>query len=126
MAELPGVNAAEFETIQRIAGSDNDAPALMLNLNKYTADAHYPDGRLYREYMSVLDTLLDQVGGRILWRTRVLGQVVGDQVIDEALAIWYPSHQAFMNLMSAPASGENMRLRTLAVEHADLHRCEAS
>jgi uncharacterized protein (DUF1330 family) len=126
MAVLPGVNATELETIQRIAGSDTDAPALMLNLNKYTADAHYPDGRLYREYMSVLDTLLGQVGGRILWRTNVLGQVVGDHVIDEALAIWYPSHHAFMNVMSAPASGENMRLRTLAVEHADLHRCEAS
>jgi hypothetical protein len=75
--------------------------------------------------MSVLDTLLAQVGGRIHWRTMVMGQVVGDQDIDEALGIWYPNHQAFMNLMSAPASDENMRLRALAVEHADLHRCEA-
>jgi hypothetical protein len=55
----------------------------------------------------------------------VLGQVVGHQDIDEALGIWYPSHRAFLNLMSAPASGENMRLRALAVERADLHRCQA-
>jgi hypothetical protein len=55
----------------------------------------------------------------------VLGHVVGSQDIDEALGIWYPSHQAFMTLMSAPASEENMRLRALAVEHADLHRCQA-
>ena len=27
------------------------------------------------------------------------------------------------SLMSAPTSGENMRLRSLTVEHADLHRC---
>ena len=73
--------------------------------------------------MSVLDTLLQEVGGRILWRTTVLGQIVGAQVIDEAIGIWYPSHQSFLNLMSAPTSVENMRLRTLAVEHADLHRC---
>jgi len=125
MAPLPSVNAAELETMQSIAASDADAPVLMLNLNKYTVDAHYPDGQLYREYMSVLDTLLGQVGGRILWRTMVLGHVVGDQDIDEALGIWYPNHQAFMNLMTAPASGENMRLRALGVEHADLHRCEA-
>jgi hypothetical protein len=125
MAALPSVKAAELETIQRIAESDADEPVLMLNLNKYTTDAKYPDGALYREYMSVLDTLLAQVGGRIHWRTMVMGQVVGDQDIDEALGIWYPNHQAFMNLMSAPASDENMRLRALAVEHADLHRCEA-
>ena len=73
----------------------------------------------------VLATLLTQVTGRILWRTRVLGQVVGDQDIDEALGIWYPTSQAFLNLMTAPASGENMRLRALAVAHADLHRCDA-
>jgi hypothetical protein len=45
--------------------------------------------------MSVLDELLLEVGSRILWRTTVLGQVVGAQ----------------------------SRLRSLAVEHADLHRC---
>ncbi|MBI1394648.1 MAG: hypothetical protein GC151_01620 [Betaproteobacteria bacterium] len=75
--------------------------------------------------MAVLDTLLAQVGGKILWRTEVLGHVVGRQDIDEALGIWYPSHQAFLDLMTAPASSENMRLRSLAVAHADLHRCAA-
>jgi hypothetical protein len=60
----------------------------------------------------------------ILWRTVVLGHVVGNQDVDEALGVWYPSHQAFLNLMSAPASSENMRLRVLAVEHRDLHRCQ--
>jgi hypothetical protein len=45
--------------------------------------------------------------------------VVGNQDVDEALGVWYPSHQAFLNLMSAPASSENMQLRALAVEHAD-------
>ena len=75
--------------------------------------------------MAVLDQLLLQVGGKILWRTVVLGHVVGNQDVDEALGVWYPSHQAFLNLMSAPASSENMRLRALTVEHADLHRCQA-
>jgi len=74
--------------------------------------------------MTALDSLLLQVGGKLLWRTTVLGHVVGNQDIDEALGIWYPSHQAFLKLMSAPASGENVRLRVLVVEHADLHRCQ--
>jgi hypothetical protein len=125
MAGLPSVNRTEIELLADIAHSDADGPVFMLNLNKYKAEAGYPDGRLYTDYMSVLATLLTQVGGRILWRTRVLGQVVGGQEIDEALGIWYPTHQAFLELMTAPASGENMRLRTLAVAHADLHRCDA-
>ena len=72
---------------------------------------------------SLYDRLLLEVGGRILWRTAVLGHVVGTQAVDEAIGIWYPSHQSFLILMSAPSSGENMRLRSLAVEQADLHRC---
>lgn len=97
----------------------------MLNLNKYSAEAQFPDGQLYNDYVSALETLLMQVGGKMLWRTTVLGHVVGNQDIDEALGIWYPTHQAFLNLMTAPASHENMRLRALAVAHADLHRCDA-
>lgn len=125
MADLPNVNGHEIETFRQIAQSDADGPVFMLNLNKYRAEAQYPRGQLYRDYMAVLDELLSQVGGRILWRTSVLGHVVGNQDIDEALGIWYPSHRAFLNLMRAPASGENMRLRALAVERADLHRCKA-
>ena len=98
----------------------------MLNLNKYRVEAGYPGGELYRNYMSILDTLLRQVGAETLWRMAVLGQVVGSQDIDEAIGILYPSHQSFLNLTTAPASSENMRLRALAVARADLHRCAPS
>jgi uncharacterized protein (DUF1330 family) len=125
MADLPNVNAREIEAFKKIAQSSDDGPVFMLNLNKYRPAANFPAGEHYHEYMRVLDTLLSQVGGKILWRTTVCGQVVGAQDIDEALGIWYPSHQAFLNLMSAPASAENMRLRAIAVERADLHRCQA-
>lgn len=123
MAELLNTNPKEVDKIKAIAGSENDTAVLMINLNRYTQEADYPTGVLYKDYMVALDVLLSQVGGKILWRTTVLGQVIGEQVIDEALGIWYPSHQAFLNLMTAPGSQENMRLRNLAVEKADLHRC---
>ena len=121
MAALPSMNPDEIDTVTRIAQSADDGPVFMLNLNKYRDEAGFPDGTLYRDYMSILDRLLLEVGGRILWRTAVLGHVVGMQDVDEAIGIWYPSHQSFLNLMSAPSSGENMRLRSLAVEQADLH-----
>ena len=74
--------------------------------------------------MRVMNRLLFEVGGNVIWRTRVRGIVVGGQQIHEALGIWYPNHQAFVNLTTAPSSTENMELRSRAVEHADLHRCD--
>ena len=53
----------------------------MLNLNRYRSEAGYPNGELYNEYMAVLDQLLSEVGGKILWRTHVHGVVVGEQKI---------------------------------------------
>ena len=117
------MNAEEINIFSQIANSEADGPVLMINLNKYVPEADYPKGKLYKDYMEVLDTLRAQVGARILWRTQVLGRVVGTQDIDEAIGIWYPNHQAFLDLVTAPASSENMRLRSLAVKHADLHRC---
>ena len=124
MADLPNVNAEEIGVFNAIAGSSDDGPVLMLNLNSYAEEANFPDGDLYREYMAVLDQLLIEVGGRILWCTKVRGTVVGTQKIHEALEIWYPSHQAFLDLMTAPSSARNMELRSKTVPHADLHRCD--
>ena len=124
MADLPNVNIHEIDEFKKLAGTDSDTSVVMLNLNKYSTKANYPEGELYKEYMNILSQLLVEVGGKILWQTGVHGQVVGNQHIHEALGIWYPSHQAFLNLMSAPSSQENMRLRSEAVEHADLHRCD--
>ena len=124
MANLPNVNIDEIDVFKSIAGSAEDTPILMLNLNRYVEDANFPDGILNVEYMTVLDRLLTEVGGRILWRTTIHGTVVGTQNIHEALGIWYPSHQAFLDLMTAPSSSQNMELRRRTVAHADLHRCD--
>ena len=125
--DLGGITKRERREIgvfNAIAGSSDDGPVLMLNLNRYVEEANFPDGELYREYMTVLDQLLMEVGGRLLWRTKVRGTVVGTQNIHEALGIWYPSHQAFLDLITAPSSARNMELRSKTVAHADLHRCD--
>ena len=58
MADLPNVNAEEIGEFKAIAGSAEDGPVLMLNLNRYVEEANFPDGKLYHEYMTVLDQLL--------------------------------------------------------------------
>lgn len=118
-------NAAETAVIEGIAEGPNEGPVLMLNLNRYVPQAAYPDGTLYRDYIRVLSNLLTSVGAKILWRTNVYGQPVGEQAIDEILAVWYPTHRTFLDLRSAPGADENFKLRGQCVEAAVIHRCAA-
>ena len=116
-------NEDEAAVIRAIAEGGDDGPVLMLNLNRYASDAGYPGTGIHQQYISGLEKFLPVVGGRILWRTPVYGQAVGEQRLDEILAAWYPSHQAFLDLASAPGGEENYRLRGLCVEYAVIHRC---
>ena len=124
MADLPNVNIEEIEKFKEIAGTSKDCSIIMLNLNEYSAEAKFPNGALYKDYMAILNILLTEVGGKILWQTEASATLVGNQKIHEALGIWYPSHQAFLDLMTAPSSEKNMKLRSLAVKKADLHKCK--
>ena len=115
----------ELETIRTMARGAEDCPVLMLNQNRYTSAAGYPDGDEYRTYMSVLAETIARVDGKILWQTTVHGQPIGcaHDLIHEILAIWYPSHKAFVGLAKAEGAEEMLSRRLLCVEHAVLHRC---
>ena len=58
MADLPNVNVEQIEEFKRLANTDEDTSVLMLNLNRYRPEAGYPSGKLYKEYMAVLDLSL--------------------------------------------------------------------
>ena len=123
LADLPNVNIEEIEKFKEIAGTSKDCSIIMLNLNEYNAEAEFPNGKLYKDYMEILNILLAEVGGKVLWQTEASATLIGNQKIHEALGIWYPSHQSFLDLMTAPSSEKNMKLRSLAVKKADLHKC---
>tara|TARA_Y100000758_G_scaffold165133_1_gene117124 strand:- start:121 stop:639 length:519 start_codon:yes stop_codon:yes gene_type:complete len=123
MATNQFISTGDFAKIEKIAMSENDRPVLMVNLNKYS-EGEYPNGAAYKDYMKALDSLLERVGGKILWRTPVYGQPRGSQPLDEILGIWYSSHKTFLALRDqGNTSEENFRLRSLVVEHADIYRC---
>jgi hypothetical protein len=113
----------ETAVIRAVAKSGDDRPVTMINLNRYTSEAGFPDGELYLAYINGLEAFLPNAGGKILWRTPVLGRVVGDQAIHEILAAWYPSHQAFLDLPKVLGAENNYHLRNEAVEYASIHRC---
>lgn len=115
---------SEVAAVKAIAESGNDRPLLMMNLNLYKPEAGFPEGALYKAYRAALGEILPKVGGRILWESPVHGQMVGEQPIHEMLAVWYPSHRAFLDLRTAAGAEENFRLRAEAVEVAVIHRCD--
>jgi hypothetical protein len=117
-------NKQELALIREIAAGDDDRPVVMINLNRYKPEVNFPEGSLYRDYMRVLEALLPTIGARILWRSQVHGQPVGVQDVDEVLAAWYPSHQAFLDLPTAAGADENFRLRRECVAEAVIHRCD--
>jgi uncharacterized protein len=117
-------NPLEVERMRKLAESGNDRPVLMLNCNAYTAEAGFPDGEPYRRYVRGLEALVSSLGGKILWQVPVEGQPVGSAPrADEILAIWYPSHQAYLDLPSAPGGADNYHLRRFCVESAVIHAC---
>jgi hypothetical protein len=116
-------NKADFDIVRQIAESGQDRPVLMVNINRYSSAAGFPDGELYQRYITGLGPFLEGAGAELLWRFPVLGQAVGDQRVDEILGAWYPRHRVFLDLYDAPDAAENFRLKGLCVEYAVIHRC---
>ena len=98
-------NEDELAIIRRITESD-DVPVLVLNLNSYSPAAGFPNGDLRRQ-----------------WRLPIFVHAVGEQQTDKLVAVWHPSHQAFIDLQDAPGAEENSRPPDVCLAQAVIHRC---
>jgi len=114
-------DAAQLEEITALAGSPEDGPLVMLNLNRYR------DREAYGRYGEVAMRVLEKVGGRILWYAPAEAVVVGEasDAYDEVLAVWYPSAAAFVALATDPETLAARDHRLEGLERATLIRCEA-
>ena len=118
-------NRKALKAIREVAESDSDVPVMMLNLNRYTEAASYPEGEAYQSYMAVLEKTVGRTGGKVLWRTPVQSQPIGCEHdrVDEILAVWYPSHAAFLSLLTLDGAEELWSRREECVANAVIHRC---
>jgi uncharacterized protein (DUF1330 family) len=112
----------QLAEVSGVAGSDADAPIVMLNLNRYR------DRAAYYRYAAAAATVLERVGGRVLWHAQAQGTVIGDEsdVYDEVIAVWYPSAAAFIALVADPDLLAVREDRAAGLERAALIRCAAS
>ena len=82
MSTLPDKNEIEFAKIEEIANSLNDHPVFMLNLNKYFDRSGFLNqNEKYNDYIKTVYTILHETGGKMLWRSTVHDQMVGNQEI---------------------------------------------
>lgn len=100
----------QLAALEEQAAGEEDGPIVMLNLNRYRPGGHE---RYLEGYGSVALRVIERVGGRILWATLAPQTVIGDErdAYDEAIAVWYPSRRAFLDLVADP------ELRAAAEEH---------
>src|SRR4051812_48829892 len=111
----------QLQEMQALAGSAEDGPLVMLNLNRYR------DRDAYARYGEVAMKVLERVGGKILWHAPALATVVGEEAerYDDVIAVWYPSAAAFVALATDPEIMEVREARIAGLERATLLRCES-
>ena len=118
-----GITSNEDQTarLRKRAESSPGLPLVMLNINRYHSAIDFPNGEIYRAYMAAIQHSVEAVGGSVLWRAEVEGSVVGDlDGFHEVLAVWYPTHDAFLTLPTADGAKEMFRYRRTCVESAHI------
>jgi uncharacterized protein (DUF1330 family) len=96
------------EQIKALLESDLETPVVMLNLLKFAERAGGNGGGSgrdsYARYGERVRTMLEQVGGRILWQGRADSVVIGgeDDEWDAVILVEYPSRKAFIEMTSSP------------------------
>ena len=124
MAQVPNINPQAFDKVSEIASSSDDRPVLMLNLNTYFHGQSTMSADAYEDYNAAIDAILIEVKGEILWRSPMHGQPVAKQNVDEILAIWYSSHQAFVKIKDAPSSARFAEAKNKVFKPAIIHRSD--
>jgi len=115
-------NEDELAIVRRIAGSDDDTPLLMLNLNSYAPEPGFPNGELHRRYDG-LDVFCKQSVPEFCGDFRSLGR---PSASSRSTRFWQSGiRPTGLSSTCKPrlARRENYPLRARCVAHAVIHRC---
>jgi uncharacterized protein (DUF1330 family) len=120
------------EQIQALLDSDLEAPVVMLNLLKFAERAGGEGGDSgdgaqsgrdsYTRYGDRVRSMLEKVGGRILWQGRADSVVIGGDADDwdAVILVEYPSRKAFIDMTSSPKYEEVSKDRTAGLADSRL------
>jgi uncharacterized protein (DUF1330 family) len=119
------------EQIQDLVSSDHEGPVVMLNLLRFRGPSsgdggEAGDGReSYGRYGESVRSLLEAVGGRVLWQGRADSVVIGDEADDwdAVILVEYPSRARFLEMVSRDDYREVSSHRTNALVDSRLISC---
>jgi uncharacterized protein (DUF1330 family) len=116
------------EQIEALVNSELETPVVMLNLLKF-ADRTAGNGDdaqsgrdSYARYGDRVRSMLEQVGGRVLWQGRADSVVIGGEGDDwdGVILVEYPSRAAFLEMTSSPKYQEVSKDRTAGLADSRL------
>jgi uncharacterized protein (DUF1330 family) len=122
------------EQVDRLAGSTDPDPVIMLNLLRFKeradgidADDDITGAEAYQRYGAGVQSFLAGVGGRILWAVTPQESVIGpDQgEWDLVVAVEYPSRNAFLKMATDPDYLKIHAHREAAVADSRLIACKS-
>jgi uncharacterized protein (DUF1330 family) len=117
------------DQIQALLDSDLDKPVVMLNLLKFAERSGSENGDAggsgrdsYARYGDRVRSMLENVGGRILWQGRGDSVVIGGDSDDwdAVILVEYPSRRAFMEMTSSPKYQDVSKDRTAGLADSRL------
>jgi uncharacterized protein (DUF1330 family) len=115
------------EQIKALVESDLETPVVMLNLLKFAERADGGNGAgsgrdSYARYGDRVRSMLESVGGRILWQGRADSVVIGGEADawDAVILVEYPSRKAFIEMTSSPKYGDVSKDRTAGLADSRL------
>ena len=94
-------NAAQFKALAEAAAKD-DGPVVMLNLLKFRSGGGAGE---YGRYGETATSMVERLGGRVLYIGRVDQVLIGNEDAndwDAIAVVEYPSRQAFIDMVSKP------------------------
>ena len=112
-----------------LAGLPKNTPIVMLNLLRFSPQAHYRDGvprgsgrEAYARYAEVALRKVREVGGTPIFLGAVQAGLIcpDDECWDDVLLVRYPSSDAFISMLAMPDYLEATRHRTAALDDARL------
>jgi uncharacterized protein (DUF1330 family) len=115
------------EQIKALVDSELDTPVVMLNLLKFAERSVGGNGAgsgrdSYARYGDRVRSMLEDVGGRVLWQGRADSVVIGGEVDDwdAVILVEYPSRKAFLEMTSSPKYGDVAKDRTAGLADSRL------
>ena len=119
------------EQVEQLAGSQSDAPVVMLNLLRFKEQADGIDegvsgAEAYGRYGEAAAPFLERVGGRLLIAVAAQQTFIGPEAgeWDMALMVEYPSRKAFLEMATDPEYLEIHQHRDAALADSRLIVCE--